>query len=234
MIILAGGRGTRLSSLTNGKQKCAIEFGGKPFIHHLLTQLEALQADKISILAGHMSNDIHAAVDAYLPNNNIDVITEQQPLGTGGCLTQLATEFILNGALIINGDTYFQITKYEFNIALSNYRNRKKNIDGLVIAGVSASNTGAVSVVSTNKATQKFTQSKLETLDPALKNSCFSGWSIASKEFFLNLPQGVYSFEDAVLRHIKTTRNDFNVHITNSYFFDIGTPERFYLLQQEL
>ena len=38
LIVLAGGKGSRLGSLTQSAQKCALEISGKPFFIHVLGQ----------------------------------------------------------------------------------------------------------------------------------------------------------------------------------------------------
>jgi dTDP-glucose pyrophosphorylase len=57
-LILAGGRGKRLSQLTNEKNKCMIEVGGQPLIKYSLDCALKTDVSEIVIVVGHMAEEI--------------------------------------------------------------------------------------------------------------------------------------------------------------------------------
>ena len=56
VVILAGGMGNRIQSISKGLPKCMMPIGRKPFLYHLLVQFINLGADKI-ILATANKNE---------------------------------------------------------------------------------------------------------------------------------------------------------------------------------
>lgn len=85
VLLLAGGLGTRLSSLNLGVPKCLAPINGRPFLEFKLRSLTALGFAKVSILTGFGSNH----VEQFLGSNDfgqleIDLRTDQIPgQGTG-------------------------------------------------------------------------------------------------------------------------------------------------------
>lgn len=57
-LILAGGRGNRINEFSENQNKCMIDFRGKPFIEHTLTEVSALDISEIVIVVGYKAEDI--------------------------------------------------------------------------------------------------------------------------------------------------------------------------------
>lgn len=57
-LILAGGRGKRLESLSAKHNKCMLEFAGKPLIEHSLTSAFSISATEIVIVVGYLAEQI--------------------------------------------------------------------------------------------------------------------------------------------------------------------------------
>ena len=57
-LILAGGRGKRLSSHAKGENKCMLQFDGKPLIEYSLENAVGLNVDEIIIVVGHLAEGI--------------------------------------------------------------------------------------------------------------------------------------------------------------------------------
>ncbi len=58
VVILAGGKGTRLSPITDNIPKPMIKFGGKPFLEHLIELVKEQGFEKILILLGYLPQPI--------------------------------------------------------------------------------------------------------------------------------------------------------------------------------
>jgi len=109
-IILAGGLGTRLRPTVGDVPKSMAAVGGRPFLEHLLHQLQRAGFDSVVICAGYRADQVTAHLnDGTAYRLAIEISTEEQPMGTGGAL-KLA-EPLLRGDrwLLMNGDSYFDI-----------------------------------------------------------------------------------------------------------------------------
>src|SRR4051794_10140850 len=84
-MILAGGLGTRLRWVTEGRQKVVAEVGGRPFVTHLLDQLADAGLQRAVLCTGHESQQVAALGDSY-QSLRLGYSRESAPLGTGGAL----------------------------------------------------------------------------------------------------------------------------------------------------
>ena len=225
-VILAGGKGSRLDSITNGHQKCVQKFNGFPFLFYLLEQLNYLGIRKVIIMAGYKSNEVRETIDLY--NNKkalkISLIEEKEPLGTGGCLKLLESKTREDNLLIINGDTYFDIQSNAFKSYI--FKNNLVDFDSLFFSGKSFSDEGEVSLINTNKDNIFFKKILLENISTNNKKRCFSGWVLISPNLIKHFPTGSYNFEEM----FEGLQNKINIKSqifqTDSDFYDFGTPNR--------
>jgi D-glycero-D-manno-heptose 1,7-bisphosphate phosphatase len=58
LVILAGGRGTRLGSITDKTPKPLIKINGIPFLQHLINYYSKFDFDNIYIIAGYKGEQI--------------------------------------------------------------------------------------------------------------------------------------------------------------------------------
>lgn len=106
-VILAGGFGKRLRPLTDERPKPLIEIGGKPIIEWQIKWLKKFGVTSVFVLAGYKKEVL---IDWVAKNQDkleipIAILTEDQPLGTGGAIKRL-NGFISNGEkfFVLNGD----------------------------------------------------------------------------------------------------------------------------------
>lgn len=108
-VVLVGGRGTRLGSLTRDTPKPLLDIGGRPFLDILVNQLARHGFSRITFLAGFAAEKISDyAGSKHVRGTAIEVIREDAPLGTAGCLIN-AMANLEETFLVMNGDTYFDI-----------------------------------------------------------------------------------------------------------------------------
>jgi NDP-sugar pyrophosphorylase family protein len=106
-VILAGGFGKRLRPLTDERPKPLIEIAGKPIIEWQIKWLKKFGVTSVFVLAGYKKEVL---IDWVAKNQDklgipIAILTEDQPLGTGGAIKRL-NGFISNGEkfFVLNGD----------------------------------------------------------------------------------------------------------------------------------
>ena len=96
LYLLVGGKGERLSSVTNGTPKPFVDIKGKPFINYVLDDLKGFD---VTLVCSNSTYD-------YFKNLDIDVFNEGDRVGTGGFLMKLG-ENVPDSFYVMNGDTYF-------------------------------------------------------------------------------------------------------------------------------
>ena len=151
VLILAGGRATRLYPITYEIPKSLINIAGKPFIDHQLALLIEKGVDTIFISIGHLGDLIREHIsDGSGFHLNIRYIEDgDQLLGTGGAV-QNALHHLPDPFMIMYGDSYLD-TDYSRiiqafidsrkNALMTIYKNRNRldrsNIlyrDGIIVA----------------------------------------------------------------------------------------------------
>ena len=122
-VIVAGGFGTRLLPLTERRPKHLLEVGGVPFLEHQVARLAAAGVDHV-VLATSYRADLFEPVlgDGSRWGVRLDYVQEQEPLGTGGAIRNVADALgddpegavvILNGDVLSGHDLSAQLADFE-------------------------------------------------------------------------------------------------------------------------
>lgn len=107
VVLLAGGRGTRLGDHSKATPKPLISVAGKPFIQHLIEEFRRFGFSRFLVLAGYLGEQMVAfARRGPVSGVSIDVVIEPEPLGTGGAL-RFAGERLDETFLLTNADSLF-------------------------------------------------------------------------------------------------------------------------------
>ena len=87
-VIMAGGKGTRLSSVTGGEiPKPMVPVLGKPILEHQLEALRAGGVEDFTFVVGHL----HEKIEEYFGDGSrfgvtVRYLVEREPLGSAGAL----------------------------------------------------------------------------------------------------------------------------------------------------
>ena len=108
VIIMAGGRGTRISSIANDIPKPMIPICGKPILEHQIECLKRNGLTDITLIVGHLGDCIKKHFgDGSSFGCKISYFTETEPLGTAGALFKL--QGIDDNFILLHGDIIFDI-----------------------------------------------------------------------------------------------------------------------------
>lgn len=107
-VIMAGGRGVRLGSLTDQVPKPMIRVAGRPILERLVLHLVGFGVRRIFIAINYLGH----LIEEHFGNGkrfgcSIDYIREEKPLGTAGALS-LLPEPPTHPLLVLNGDLVTQ------------------------------------------------------------------------------------------------------------------------------
>lgn len=143
-VIMAGGRGTRISSVASDIPKPMIKIGDKPVLEH---EIECLRSQGFTDLIITVSHLGHIITDYFGDGKkfgvNIEYYFEKKPLGNAGALFKLK-EKLTEDFLLLNADAVFDV---DFNrmvryhrekgalVTLFTHPNSHPYDSGLIIAG---------------------------------------------------------------------------------------------------
>lgn len=121
-VIMAGGRGKRLSPLTDTMPKPMLRLGDKPIIEHNIDRLISFGIKKIYISVKYLGEQIvNYLGDGSQKGITIEYVWEDEPLGTAGALAlinNLNTEHIL----LMNSDLFTNVNFESLYLKLINER----------------------------------------------------------------------------------------------------------------
>ena len=109
VVILAGGRGVRLSSAVSDRPKPMADINGTPFLSHLMNFWVGKRIDHFILSLGYMHETIINYFGATFEGIPITYTVEKTPLGTGGALLLAAEEISESVFFLVNGDTFFDL-----------------------------------------------------------------------------------------------------------------------------
>jgi dTDP-glucose pyrophosphorylase len=116
VVIMAGGKGTRLDPFTKILPKPLIPIGDKPIIELIMDKFHKYGMEDFYVTLNHRSKMIKAYFEEFKTKYKITYIDEDEPLGTAGGLKYLPSKihgsiFVSNSDIIIEED-YRKILKY--------------------------------------------------------------------------------------------------------------------------
>ena len=109
LVILAGGKGSRIKSLLKNTPKPMAIFNNKPFMDYIIQCYGKYHFKNIFILGGYKSNNIfNNYKNSYFNCTKIICLKEKKLMGTAGALNNLKKRGI-NDFVLINGDTFLEV-----------------------------------------------------------------------------------------------------------------------------
>jgi D-glycero-D-manno-heptose 1,7-bisphosphate phosphatase len=120
-VIMAGGRGSRISSVNSDIPKPLIPIEGKPVLEREIECLRAQGFTDITLTVSHMADQIIAYFkDGSSFGVHIDYYIEKQPLGNAGALFKIYDQ-LTDDFLLLNADSIFDI---DFNRFVEYHRKK--------------------------------------------------------------------------------------------------------------
>ena len=104
-MILAAGVGNRLRPFTIEHPKCLLSFGGKSLLQRHLEMLDGIDAGKITIVVGHLADQVEAEVKRVGLQRQIDLVyNPDYRLGSGLSLLQAESGLGRVPAIVMDAD----------------------------------------------------------------------------------------------------------------------------------
>lgn len=214
-IVLCGGLGTRLGSLTLDLPKPLVEVAGKPFLSYVLDQLLSTSIDEIVLAVSYQFEKIQDAIGDQWHGVKVSYSIEKEPLGTGGAIKKAMEQFSLTEALVINGDT---LLKCDVESLLQMAQDKKADI---FMALKMTSDTARFGNVKVNQSSRVIA---FEEKGDGSRGLINSGVYFVRAVVFSNINKTAFSFEQDILTR-NLSRLDIYGMPTDAYFIDMGVPE---------
>ena len=125
VVILAGGRGSRLGTITQSVPKPMVSIGGRPILELVVQRLRNCGFVKITLCVGYLGEQISDYFgDGSKFEVEIDYVNEDEPRGTAGPLAYLKT-FPDRAFLVMNADL---VTELDFGKVLDSHVESKADL----------------------------------------------------------------------------------------------------------
>ena len=219
-IILAGGLGTRLRPIVSDVPKPMCSVAGQPFLELLMRHWVTKGVSEFILSIGYMASKIINHFGATIDGTPIEYIVEEQPIGTGGGLLRALSLYSSDApALLLNGDTFFDVDLDELRrcharkaaaVTLSLMRAPEAERYGSVTLGPD----GSVHALSTQKAAQR-----------APANGGVYLLNAAQVSEGYEESEEVLSFETDILGQLLRRGASLGALVSDAPFIDIGVPE---------
>jgi D-glycero-alpha-D-manno-heptose 1-phosphate guanylyltransferase len=214
-VVLCGGLGTRLGELTRETPKPLLDVAGCPFLHHVLGKLAAAGITDVTLATSFQWQKIARVYGSAWKGLQIRYSVEAEPLGTGGAVRQAMSQAQAGEALVLNGDTLFDM---DLNALVTFGVQRNAQVAVAVRRVPDVSRYGAVRIDKDGRMVQ-FGEKRQQ--GAGLINA---GLYVVKADVFQGIDAARFSFENDVLAtgidHLRLYAME-----ANGYFIDIGVRE---------
>lgn len=231
VVIMAGGRGTRITSVASDIPKPMIKIGDKPVLEHELECLKSQGFTDIIITVSHLG---HIIMDYFGDGSKISPATgkpfgvhieyyfEKEPLGNAGALFKIKDK-LTNDFLLLNADALFDV---DFNRFVDYHRQHGALVTLFAHANDHPYDSGLLVVDKNNYVQQWLT--KEDARPQYYRNIVNGGLHVISPKVLnveINTPK--VDLDRQILKPLAGT-GKMLCYNSPEYAKDMGTPERYY------
>ncbi len=125
-LLLAAGLGTRLRPITNTVPKCLVPIHGKPLLEYWLDMLISNGIERILINTHYLPGAVRAFVGTSRWHGTVDIVHEDELLGTGGTIVKNRAFFEDKSFLVAHADN---LTRFDLNAFIVRHRERLAGVE---------------------------------------------------------------------------------------------------------
>ena len=229
-LILAGGKGTRLRPLTVYTPKPIVPICNRPFLLYQIDTLRRAGITDITLSLSYQPNKIEQLLgDGSDHGVKLKYTVEPQPMGTAGAY-KFAEDLIREPAVVFNGDI---LTDLDLKAVIREHNERKATATIVLTPVKDPTTYGVVETEKDGRVRRFLEKPKAEEVT---SNNINAGTYVLEPKVLDYLPSGEnYSFEYGLFPDLLKRGEAFYAHIpTRTYWIDIGTPERYLQVHDDL
>ena len=229
VVIMAGGKGTRISSIASDIPKPMIKMNDKPILEWQIETLKKQGFDDFIITVSHLSDVIKDYFgDGYKFGVNIEYYEEEIPLGNAGALFKIKDK-LKDDFLLINGDVLFDVDVNRFY----RYHQIKKGLVSLLTHPNDHPYDSGLIITDDNNEVIKWL-AKEDERPKYYKNRVNAGMHIISPKILdQEFDKEKIDLDRDVLKPLCDTGKMF-AYDSSEYIKDMGTPERYNQVSSDL
>ena len=229
-VIMAGGKGTRISSVASDIPKPMIKIMGKPVLEHELECLRSQGFTDIIITVSHLG---HIIMDYFGDGRKVSPATgkpfgvsieyyvEEEPLGNAGALFQLKDK-LTEDFLLLNADAVFDV---DFNRLVAYHRSHGGLVTLFTHPNSHPYDSGLILADESGAVQQWLT--KEDARPDYYRNRVNAGLHVLSPLVLdARVPAGKVDLDRQLLKPLAGSGKMF-VYDSPEYVKDMGTPERY-------
>jgi len=216
VVILCGGKGTRLKSVVSDRPKPMAALNDKPFLQLLMEYAAGFGFKRFILAAGYMADVIEKHFSGAAAGFDVAVSRETEPLDTAGAVRNASALIRTPQFLVMNGDS---ICRIDLRAFVEFHFSRGGRASVAVAKVADAGSFGSI--------TKDADGRLLSFREKAAAGAGYvnAGIYILDKTVLEAVPPGTrYSMERDLLPALISGRDVYGYE-TESRLFDIGTPE---------
>ncbi|MEU8684561.1 NDP-sugar synthase [Streptomyces sp. NPDC048611] len=226
-ILLVGGKGTRLRPLTVHTPKPMVPAAGVPFLTHQLARARAAGVEHIVLATSYLAE----VFEPYFGDGSefglhLEYVTEQEPLGTGGAIRNVAAR--LHSApddpvLIFNGDI---LTGLDIAALVATHRTSGADVSLHLTRVEDPRAFGLVPTDDTGRVTAFL--EKPQTPEEIVTDQINAGAYVFNRSVIDTIPAGrPVSVERETFPGLLADGAHLQGMVDSTYWLDLGTPQAF-------
>jgi mannose-1-phosphate guanylyltransferase len=220
-VVLVGGQGTRLRPLTLSAPKPMLPTAGVPFLEHLLSRIRAVGIVHVVLGTSYKAETFTEYFgDGSDFGLDIEYLVEDEPLGTGGGIRNVAPALRADTVMVFNGDV---LSGVDLGEVLDTHTS---NSADLTLHLVKVPDPRAFGSVPTDA--EGRVQAFLEKTDDPPTDQINAGCYVFSRSVLEAIPAGrAVSVERETFPGLLEAGARVFGHVDTSYWLDLGTPAAF-------
>ncbi|MFE6743955.1 mannose-1-phosphate guanylyltransferase [Streptomyces tubercidicus] len=226
-ILLVGGKGTRLRPLTVHTPKPMVPAAGVPFLTHQLARARAAGVEHIILATSYLAEVFEPYFgDGSALGLHLEYVTEQEPLGTGGAIRNVASR--LHSApddpvLIFNGDI---LTGLDIAALVGTHRSSGADVSLHLTRVEDPRAFGLVPTDDTGRVTAFL--EKPQTPEEIVTDQINAGAYVFNRSVIDTIPVGrPVSVERETFPGLLADGAHLQGMVDSTYWLDLGTPQAF-------
>jgi mannose-1-phosphate guanylyltransferase len=217
-VVLVGGKGTRLRPLTLSAPKPMLPTAGVPFLAHLLSRIRSAGVRRVVLGTSYLAETFAEHFgDGSALGLEIEYVVEDEPLGTGGGIRNVAKYLTADDVLVFNGDV---LAGTDLTAIVDTHRRTAADV---TLHLVKVPDPRAFGCVPTDETGQVL--AFLEKTNDPPTDQINAGCYVFRRSVIDSIPEGrPVSVERETFPGLLASGARVSGHVDNAYWRDMGTP----------